>query len=144
MSQEPESDQPKGQLLDLEEAIRRKVLSVDSRFEIGAYLFLYEALAFTQNELGRDGRELPSEKRHVTGTELLEGIRKYASTLFGPLAPTVFKSWGIRESSDFGEIVFNLVEHGLLGKTEEDRREDFEGGFDLEKAFEGPYEVKPV
>jgi uncharacterized repeat protein (TIGR04138 family) len=143
MSQDAEN-QPKGDLLDLETAIRQKVLAKDSRFEIGAYLFLYESLAYTQQELGRDGKDLPSERRHVSGAELMEGIRDYAFRLFGPLAPTVFKNWGIRDSSDFGEIVFNLVEQNLLGKTEGDRREDFEGGFDLEKAFDGPYEVKPA
>jgi uncharacterized repeat protein (TIGR04138 family) len=147
MSKEPDtqhSNAPKGELVDLETAIRREVLSHDARFEIGAYLFLYEALGFTQKRLGRDARDLPQEARHVSGAELLEGIHAYAHDLFGPLAPTVFKSWGIRKSSDFGDIVFNLVEHNLLGKTEGDRREDFEGGFDLENAFDGPLQVGPA
>lgn len=147
MSLEPETQQPgesEGVVLDLETAIRRKIIDRDPRFELGAYIFLYEALAFTQKDLGRNGKDLPPEGRHVSGAELLEGIRKYAADLFGPLAPMVFKSWGLRDSSDFGEIVFNLVEGGLLGKTDQDRREDFHGGFDLEHAFDGPYEVKPA
>lgn len=127
--------------LDLEAAIRRKVLSRDSRYELGAYFFLYEALAFTQKQLGRSDPDLESAKRHVTGQELLEGIRAYAAHLFGPLAPTVFRSWGIHKTEDFGRIVFNLAECNLLGKTEQDQIEDFADGFDFDTAFDGPMSV---
>lgn len=129
--------------LDLDTAIRRYVLTNDARYTLGAYLFVYEALAYTQKRLGRDGKDLTPEDRHVSGQELLAGIHDCAMEQFGPLAPTVFRSWGIRASRDFGDIVFNLVNHGLLGKTDQDTPDDFEGGFDLDTAFEGPYEVKP-
>src|SRR6202040_2003319 len=45
-----------------------------------------------------------------TGRQLLEGIRDYALAQFGPMAMTVLEEWGIRGCSDFGEIVFNMVE----------------------------------
>ena len=122
--------------IDLESAIREKVLSRDSRYEIGAYVFIYEAPAYTQKMLGRDDPSLAPAKRHVSGRELIEGIRRYAGELFGPLAPTVFRTWGVNRTEDFGELVFNLVESGLLGKTDTDRREDFAGGFDFDTAFE--------
>jgi len=128
---------------DLEAEIREKVLPRDSRYELAAYLFIYEALAYTQERLGRSDRELEAAKRHVSGTELLDGIREYASKLFGPLAPTVFHRWGLAATEDFGEIVFNLVEHDLLGKTEGDKREDFAHGFDFDTAFEKPFEANP-
>ena len=124
--------------MDLDAAIREKVLSRDTRYELAAYFFIYEALAFTQKLLGRDDPKLDAAQRHVSGRELIEGIRQYAMQGFGPLAPTVFKSWGIRRTADFGEIVFNLVESDLLGKTDGDRREDFADGFDLDTAFEEP------
>lgn len=129
--------------VDLETAIRQKVIVKDARFELGAYIFLYEALAWTQHRLGRDDAALSMEARHVSGQELLEGIRDYSAELFGPLAPTVFHSWGISHSRDFGRIVFNLVENELLGKTDDDRIEDFENGFELEEAGNGPIEVQP-
>ena len=75
--------------------------------------------------------------------ELIEGIRDYATELFGPLAPTVFRNWGLTATQDFGDIVFNLVENDLLNKTDADRREDFANGFDFDTAFDGPVEVKP-
>ena len=144
MSEEKTPQGPRGgpPPVDLETAIRERVLSRDSRYELPAYLFMYEALAYTQKALGRDGRNLAPAQRHVTGQELLNGIREYAGQMFGPLAPTVFRSWRVRSTEDFGEIVFNLVEQGLLGKTERDAREDFAGGFDFDHAFEGAFKVK--
>lgn len=128
---------PHVQVHDLEAELRAKVIARDSRYEIGAYLFLYEALAWTQKHLGRDDATLEAPARHVTGQELLTGIHDYAFELFGPLAPVVFRRWGIRSTLDFGHMVFNLVESELLGKTDSDRREDFADGFDFDTAFEG-------
>ena len=127
---------------DLETAIRERVLSRDRRYELAAYFFIYEAIAFTQKLLGRDDPNMEPAERHVSGRELLDGIRQYAGRLFGPLAPTVFRSWGVRRAADFGEIVFNLVDNDLLGKTESDRREDFAGGFDFDTAFEDSLEAE--
>jgi len=62
---------------------------------------------------------------HVTGQELLEGIRQYALQQYGPMTVTVFEEWGVNHCRDFGEIVFNMVESGLLQKTETDTRNDF-------------------
>lgn len=129
--------------VDLVSAIRERILARDSRFALAAYLFLYQALAYTQKMLKRDNPQLEAAQRHVTGQELLEGIRLCAAEEFGPLAPTVFRNWGLRASADFGEIVFNLVECHLLGKTDSDKRDDFAGGFDFDTAFEGPVAVKP-
>ena len=77
--------------------------------------------------------------RHVTGQELLDGIRAYALEQFGPMVPTVFEEWGLQNCADFGEIVFNMVEIGLLAKTEKDSREDFKSGYDFEDAFRKPF-----
>ena len=71
---------------------------------------------------------------------MIYGISEYALDQFGPLTLTVFDHWGIRETRDFGEIVFNLVENNLLAKTEKDTREDFAGGFDFGEAFTAPFQ----
>jgi len=131
-----------GRPVDLEAAIRQKILRHDSRFALGAYVFIYESLAFTQKRLGLDDPSLDARSRHVSGQDLLKGICQYAAQLLGPLSPTVFRSWGVCKTEDFGEIVFNLVENDLLGKTDTDCREDFAGGFDFDTAFEGPVKVK--
>jgi uncharacterized repeat protein (TIGR04138 family) len=77
--------------------------------------------------------------RHVSGQELLGGIRDYALAQFGPMTQMVFEEWGIKRCEDFGEIVFNMVEIGLLGKTEKDSREDFANGYDFDDAFRKPF-----
>ena len=105
----------------------KKLIDRDPRYRLDAYRFVFEALEHTLAKL--------EEKRHVSGQELLEGIREYALLEFGMLAKMVFHRWGVRRTEDFGEIVFNLVEAGLMGKTERDTREDFAGGFDFERAF---------
>ena len=128
---------------DLETDIRERIIARDQRYQLPAYLFIYEALAFTQHLLGRDAPNLEPAERHVSGQELLDGIRRYAGKMFGPLAPTVFRNWGVQSTKDFGEIVFNLVENNLLGKTEGDRREDFANGFDMDTVFEEPLKAKP-
>ena len=129
------------EMVDLETAIRRNVLSKDRRYDVRAYLFIYEALAYTQKQLGRDDPNLEPPKRHVTGQELVAGIRQYAEHHFGPLAPTVFRNWGVTCTADFGKMVFNLVEGNLLGKTDEDQVADFADGFDFDTAFDGPMDV---
>lgn len=126
-----------------------KILVQDSRFQRDAYLFVREALDFTQKLISKENR---GSVRHVTGKELLDGIRQYSLTQFGPMTTTVFEEWGIRESKDFGEIVFNMVEIGLLAKTEKDTRDDFQNGYDFTDAFRKPFwpenrlkaETKPV
>lgn len=109
----------------------------DSRYDPGAYHFIRQALDYTLKKVREaDGARAT---RHVSGVELSEGIRDYALEQFGPMSLTLLSEWGIRRTEDFGEIVFNLVEYEVFGKTEEDRREDFEGVFDFTDAFAKPF-----
>lgn len=121
--------------LSFQEALNQ-IVSEDPRFHEAAYHFMRESLDFTIKLL-----EKPAEGpgRHVTGGELLEGIRQYALKEYGPMAMMVLRAWGVRRCEDFGELVFNMVNKGVLGKTEEDRKEDFAGGYDFEAAFRRPF-----
>jgi uncharacterized repeat protein (TIGR04138 family) len=112
------------------------ICAKDARYHREAYLFLREALDFTQKTIGKDQR---GRIRHVSGQELLQGIRQFASEKFGPMAMMLFEEWGVRHCQDFGEIVFNMVEANLLAKTEQDSRADFEGGYSFFDAFRKPY-----
>jgi len=105
-----------------------KIVRRDPRYGPQAYYFIFDALDFTLQRLGKT--------RHVTGRELLEGIRLYASEQFGFLARTVLAEWGIHATQDFGEVVFNLVEAGLLSRTDKDTREEFANAYDFAEAFE--------
>ena len=75
----------------------------------------------------------------MTPKELLSGVREYALVQFGPMAITVLEEWGVKKSGDFGDLVFNMVEAGLLKKTEKDSREDFQNGYDFMDAFAKPF-----
>jgi len=136
------------QEINFDEAVEL-ILVRDPRYTRDAYTFVREALDFTQKLAGRENR---GTLRHVSGQELLEGIRQFALQQFGPMAATVFEEWGVRNCRDFGEIVFNMVEIGLLAKTEKDSRADFDNGYDFTDAFRKPFrpsqkvnpETKPI
>ena len=94
-----------------------QILAKDPRYQRDAYIFLREALDYTQKLVGKENG---GKMRHVTGQELLDGIRQFALEQFGPMTLTVFEEWGVRHCGDFGEIVFNMLEIGLLAKTATD------------------------
>ena len=102
------------QQITFEEALEA-IQAKDPRYQRDAYLFVREALDHTQKSIVKDNR---GQIRHVSGQELLRGIRDFALAQFGPMTITVFEEWGIRGCRDFGEIVFNMVETGWLAKTE--------------------------
>ena len=115
-----------------------QILAQDSRFHRDAYVFVRDALETTKKQVHKENRE-GREEKHVTGQELLEGIRLFALKEFGPMTATVFEEWGVRNCRDFGEIVFNMVEIRLLAKTEKDTRDDFQSGYDFNDAFRKPF-----
>ena len=69
----------------------------------------------------------------------MEGVRRLAMEQFGPLARTVLEYWGIHSTDDLGEIVFDLVDMGVLVKNPRDRPEDFADVFDFEEVFDHNY-----
>ena len=113
-----------------------QIIARDVRYRREAYAFLREALDFTQKLLSRENQQ---KIRHITGQELLDGIRQFALKEYGPMAATVLEEWGVTSCPDFGEIVFNMVDVGLLARTEEDRREHFQNGYDFTTAFRKPF-----
>ena len=120
---------------DFEQALNA-MLESDGRYHRDAYLFVREGLEYTQKHLAKDEH---GKVRHVSGQELLGGLRGHAIEQFGPLALLVLEEWGVRRCEDFGEIVFNMIEYRLLARTEEDSRADFTGGYDFEDAFRKPF-----
>jgi len=122
------------------EEILEKVVGRDPRYQSDGYFFLKEALDHTQKIVSKSKK---GEIRHVSGQELLSGIREYALSQFGPMTITVLEEWGIRSCEDFGEMVFNMVASNLLAKTENDTRNDFKDGYDFNEAFRRPFLPTP-
>ena len=134
-----------------------RIIANDPRYSIEAYAFILEALNHarrqklkskghdrSQKESSRTARsersEAPGSKRqrvsgHVVGQELCESVRKVGLSQYGMLAATVFNHWGVRSTSDIGEIVYNLIAAGDLEKTPSDSRSDFDNVFDFDTAL---------
>ena len=112
----------------------KKVLMDESPYQAEAYQFTLEALNFTLKKL--------KAQRHLNAVELLDGIRRYAIKLYGPMARAVLEEWGIRSCQDFGEIVFRLINMGLMTKSETDSKDDFKVGYDFEEAFSKPFSME--
>jgi uncharacterized repeat protein (TIGR04138 family) len=114
-----------------------QIVREDSRYPRDAYLFVREGLDFTLKTLRKDSHGV---HRHVTGQELLDGLRRYALQQFGPLTKMVLNHWNVHRCEDFAEVVFNMVAKGILGKSEQDHPDDFKGGYDFDEAFVKPFQ----
>jgi uncharacterized repeat protein (TIGR04138 family) len=112
------------------------VITNDPRYQRDGYVFLRDALDFTTKQ---QKKIKGVSVRHVSGPELLEGVRQYALKEFGPMVMTVFDSWGIHSCEDIGRMVFNLIGAGVFGKTEQDSIDDFKNVYDFEEAFVKPF-----
>ncbi len=110
-----------------------RTIANDPRYKIEAYAFVHDALSHTWRQL--------KQRRHVTGRELLDGVKDLALIRYGPMAKAVLNSWGVMTTDDIGAIVFNLVDAGILSKTEEDRLEDFHNVYDFDEVFVRSYDL---
>ena len=103
----------------------------ESPFHESAFLFVLASLEFLQSRL--------PERRHVDGRELAHAVREMALERFGVTSRLVLEFWGVRSTAHLGDIVFALVETGLLMSQPGDSREDFADVFEFDEAFEGSY-----
>lgn len=124
--------------LQFEQAVE-SILKREKRYDPLAYLFLKDALDFT---LKRAADSNGGEPRHVSGSELCHGFRDLALQEFGPMAGTLMIEWGLRESSDIGEMVFHLIDEQMFGKQDSDTKDDFAGAYDFDEAFVKPFQPK--
>jgi uncharacterized repeat protein (TIGR04138 family) len=125
-----------------------EVAQRDGRYKVDAYLFVQQTLAYAQLQRGhrrkraarRADPEAPQPEVHLSGQELCESIREYAQELYGLMAKLVLYSWGVRSTSDFGEIVYQLIEIGEMKKSATDQRTDFDNVYDFESAFQSRFQ----
>ncbi len=134
-----------------------RIIASDPRYSIEAYAFVLEALNHAKHQKlkaaargpDNDRSSAPDQVRHaasssskkarvsghVTGRMLCEAVRKLALRQYGLLAATVLNHWGVRSTSDIGDIVYNLIAAGDLEKTPSDSRSDFDDVFDFDTAL---------
>ena len=113
-----------------------QICEQDTRFSVEAYHFVQEGLNHTLKSLKRGGQQA---HRHVSGHELLSGLREFALKEYGPMSKAVLNEWGVKTTDDFGQVVFNLVNSGVLGKNETDSPNDFKNVFTFDDAFVKPF-----
>jgi uncharacterized repeat protein (TIGR04138 family) len=119
----------------IDQAINR-IISTEKRFDREAYFFVKEALDYTALE---NSNKKPGNSKHVSAAQLLYGFRDLALSEFGPMAATLFNEWGIKRCADIGDMVFLLINEGVFGKQDNDRREDFKELFSFEQVFVAPF-----
>ena len=117
--------------LAFRDGIMDRIRMREPRFDERAYVFILAALEYSQQRL--------EERRHITGRELALACRDLALERFGVMARLVLEHWGLRTSADIGDVVFTLVDLGLLMSQPTDSREEFIGVFDFDQAFEREY-----
>lgn len=125
--------------IDFDEVVRL-IVNEDPRYEPAAYRFVREVLEHTVHAIRRANAGKDRPNNHVTGRELMLGLKVYALNQFGPMTITVFDHWRVKTCADFGEIVFNLIDFGFFSKSDSDKREDFADVFDFHEAFVKPFE----
>jgi uncharacterized repeat protein (TIGR04138 family) len=130
----PSTDQP-----DNDKTLEEIVAEVGV-YSLDAFKFVQEGLSFAVQRVHGEGSD-PETGRHISGQELCEGLREYALARWGLLAGTVLKRWGITATMDFGRIVFVMIEHGMLQKTDHDTIDDFRNVYDFRTAFESKYQI---
>ena len=114
----------------------QQICEKDPRFSSDAYHFVQEGLNHTLKALKRGGQHT---HRHVSGQELLHGLREFALKEYGPMSKAVLNEWGIKTTDDIGQIVFNLVNASVLGKNDTDSPSDFKNVFTFDDAFVKPF-----
>jgi len=119
----------------------QQILQEDPRYAPDAYAFVNEAVLYTAVKLKRDPA---TENRHVSGRELVEGVRDYAIDQFGPFAAQILRGWGVTDSLAIGNIVFNMVNRKLLGASDKDSIDDFKFEFDFDREFSAPFAARPT
>lgn len=108
-----------------------QICTSDQRYKADAYAFVMESLSYSQKKFER--------AKHISGEELLEGIKDLLLQKFGPMTLSVLTHWGITSTEDFGNIVFNLVNNKILSKSENDNIESFKNGYDFREVFDKGY-----
>ncbi len=117
--------------LAFREGVMDRIRVRESRYDEQAYLFVLSALEYAQTKL--------DVRRHITAAELSHSCRELALDRYGLMARIVLERWGIHSTSDFGEVVFALVDLGFLAKLPSDTREEFSDVYDFAGAFERDY-----
>ncbi|MBW7934597.1 MAG: hypothetical protein H3C62_13535 [Gemmatimonadaceae bacterium] len=117
--------------LAFRDGVMDRIRMREPRFDERAFLFVLSALEYAQAR--------QTERRHLSGRELAEACRDLALERYGVLSRLVLEHWGVTSTAHFGDIVFALVDLGLLLAQPTDSRDDFVDIYDFASAFDRNY-----
>jgi uncharacterized repeat protein (TIGR04138 family) len=104
----------------------------DGRYVADAFEFVHSGLqAATRIKHGDAGKRC-----HVSGAELCQSLRILALQRWGRLAREVLARWNILATRDFGEMVYLMIDLGLMGRQDSDSIADFDDVYDFRSAFD--------
>ena len=151
MRQFADDERSSGEIMNSAFQAMYNLLQSDPRYKFEAYQFVREALAYAHEHLHADEhqsarasveeRSPVTSGQHITGQQLCEACRLYGLQQYGYLTCMVLSSWGVRSTSDFGEIVYNLIRIEQMRKSETDRREDFDDVYSFDSAFQPHFDA---
>ena len=127
----------------------QQLVDQDARYPVEAYLFIREALAFAadtmelsaEDSISVENLERSRRERHLSGQELCEAIRRYAVNQYGYMAKIVLNRWGVATTSDFGEIVYNMIDVGIMKKSSRDQKSHFDNVYSFDEAFVDEFQI---
>lgn len=125
-----------------------QLVARDRRYPIEAYFFVRDALSYASDSMELSNQyhhesEVyhTAEEHHLTGQQLCEAIREFSLNQFGYMSRIVLKNWGIESTSCFGDIVYNMIEIGLMKKSDRDRRSHFNDVYEFSAAFDDQFQI---
>lgn len=115
-------------------------IAQQTHYPVDAFIFIQRGLDHTVRSIhGLMPKDIApeddSQNRHISGQQLCEGIRQYAVGQYGLMARMVLRRFKIYTTEDFGNLVFAMVDAGLMRKTEEDAIADFIDVYEFSEAF---------
>jgi uncharacterized repeat protein (TIGR04138 family) len=116
-------------------AVRLAEIARATRYPLDAFHFVRRGLDHTVTRIHKDPAKLSEQDRHVSGQQLCQGLRQFALEEYGHLAKMMLNRWNIYRTDDFGQIVFAMVNGGLMQATERDSIDDFVDGFDFDEGL---------
>lgn len=124
---------PRSNPIDFEEAVELAIAR-DPRYQPEAYAFVRDALHVAATKFRGD-----SDDQHVSGQELLEGVREHALREFGPMAWFLLQEWGLSRGENVGCIVYNLIECEYFWQERGRQDRGLRGRLRLEETFTRPF-----
>lgn len=128
---------------DKQEELILRMVMVDGTYPVDAYRFVLSSVTHIADQLNRNPRGSRA-RRHISGRELMLGMRDCLLEAYGCMAGNVLQAWNVGQAEDFGILVFKLIEVKLLSASKDDRIEDFAGVFDFHEAFTAPFQPRRI